>query len=410
MADRFETENEYGAGVVLSWASLLENNTREQAEMTSRSRVIHGHLALMPDAHLGMGATVGSVLQTRNAIIPAAVGVDIGCGMIAVRTDLDRGALDEAACRRILGRIRDTVPSGFGRGNSSVVDEARAFVQRRGWAPGVEGNQELQQRALAQFCSLGDGNHFAEVAEAEDGTVWAIVHSGSRGVGNVLATRHTKAAQEFCDLNDLALEHRDLAYLVAGTEQFEAYIADMLWTQEYAYWQRDAMMTRVLAAIEAEAPFSEVERINCHHNYSEPLGDGLWLTRKGAIAAYVGMRGIIPGSMGDATYVVTGLGNADAYHSSPHGAGRVLSRGGARRDLDVEAFKVQMAGKTWQDRNAADLIDEAPSAYKPISRVMEDAATLVQPLARLSQFINYKGIGQQRRRKPVSTRTDGGEA
>lgn len=399
MQIRFETENEFGAGLVMSWASLLEDNTREQAKMTSRSRVLVGHLALMPDAHLGMGATVGSVLKTRQAIIPAAVGVDIGCGMIAVQTDLDRGALDEAMCRRILGRIREGVPSGFGKGNVVPVPEWAEFVARFGYSPTVAPDGNLITRASQQFCSLGDGNHFAEVAEDEDGKVWCIVHSGSRGVGNTLATMHVRAAKEYCAAIGERLEHFDLAYLSAGTPQFEAYIADMTWAQEYAYWQREAMMTRVLAAIEAEAPFSEAERINCHHNYSEPLGDGTWLTRKGAIAAHVGTMGIIPGSMGDATYIVRGLGNADAYHSSPHGAGRVLSRGGARRELDVDAFRARMEGKVWQDRNAQDLIDEAPSAYKPIATVMEDAASLVEPVAVLSQFVNYKGIGQQRRRK-----------
>lgn len=399
MTDRFDTENEFGAGTVLSWASLLETNTREQAEMTSRSRVLAGHLALMPDAHLGMGATVGSVLRTAGAIIPAAVGVDIGCGMIAVRTDLKRDALDLDACRRILGCIRENVPSGFGRGNITPVPEWADFVTRRGYSPTVMLDANLIGRAAQQFCSLGDGNHFAEVAEDADGTVWAIVHSGSRGVGNVLAQRHIKIAQAYCEANDLTIEHVDLAYLVAGTAEFEAYIADMLWAQGYAFWQRDAMMTRVLAAVATEAEFSEQERINCHHNYSEPLADGLWLTRKGAIDASLGRPGIIPGSMGDATYVVHGLGNADSYNSSPHGAGRVLSRGGARRELDVDAFRAQMVGKTWQDRNADDLIDEAPNAYKPIAMVMQDAASLVEPVAVLRQFINYKGIGQQRRKK-----------
>lgn len=396
---RYETENEFGAGVVLSWASMLEDNTREQAERTSRSSRVAGHVALMPDAHLGMGATVGSVIRTNNSIIPAAVGVDIGCGMIAVRTDLERCKLGIEQCRRILGLIRDTVPSGFGKGNAQVQPEARAFVEAHGWAEGVIGQPELQQRALAQFCSLGDGNHFAEVAEDRDGYAWAIVHSGSRGVGNVLAVHHTRVAKDFCEANDFPLEDQDLAFLIGGTPEFDAYIGDMLWAQEYAFWQRDAIMTRVLAAVEAEAAFSEIERINCHHNYAEEIGPDNWLTRKGAIDAHEGKRGIIPGSMGDATYIVSGLGNAEAYWSSPHGAGRVLSRGAARRELDIGEFRARMEGKVWQDRNADDLIDEAPASYKPIETVMQDAATLVAPAAILTQFINYKGIGKQRRKR-----------
>lgn len=398
MVERYETDNEYGSGVVLSWASLLDQNALEQAQMTSRSPVIAGHLALMPDAHLGMGATVGSVLRTRQAIIPAAVGVDIGCGMIAVQTDLERGNLSEAARRRILGRIRDAVPAGVGRGQPSIIPEAHEFMAREGWAPGTLADQALQQRAMSQFCSLGDGNHFCEVAEDKDGRVWAIVHSGSRGVGNVLAVKHIKVAQEWCEANDRPLEHRDLAYFDGGTPEMAAYVADMQWAQQYAYWQREAMMTRVLAAVAAEAAFSEVQRINCHHNYSEPQDGGYWLTRKGAINAERGRMGIIPGSMGAATYIVRGLGNLDSYASSPHGAGRVLARGAARRELDVDEFRALMEGKTWQDMDATDLIDEAPGAYKPIDQVMADAATLVEPVTVLSQFINYKGVGQQRKK------------
>ena len=394
----YRTENEYGAGEVISWASIIDENTVEQAQRTSRSSVIDGHVALMPDAHLGIGATVGSVLVTADAIIPAAVGVDIGCGMIAVRTDVERGVLDQAACHRILARIRESVPSGFGKGNAEVQPEARQFVAKQGWAPGVDGQPELQQRALAQFCSLGDGNHFAEVAEDRDSVVWAIVHSGSRGVGNVLANHHIRIAQDFCAANAFRLEDSALAFLSVGTDEFDAYIADMQWAQEYAFWQRDVMMTRVLAAVAEEVTFSELERINCHHNYSVEVDGGKWLTRKGAIAAEAGIRGIIPGSMGDATYIVTGRGNEKAYHSSPHGAGRVLSRGAARRGLDVDEFRSHMTGKVWQDRDADDLIDEAPAAYKPIETVMEDAASLVESTAILSQFINMKGIGKRRKK------------
>lgn len=396
--NRYDTENIHGTGTVLSWASILDEGTLDQAKMTSRSPVLKGHLALMPDAHLGMGATVGSVLKTDNAIIPAAVGVDIGCGMIAVRTDLERGVLTDEMSRRILGGIRDMVPSGFGKSNQQPVSEWSDFVNKFGYSQSVLPDPDLIARAANHFCSLGDGNHFAEVAQDKDGMVWAIVHSGSRGVGNILATRHTKVAQEFCAMYGLPIEHRDLAYLVAGSKEFDLYVEDMQWAQHYAYWQREAMMTRVLAAISAEANFSEMQRINCHHNYTEFREDGSMITRKGAIAAYEGTMGIIPGSMGDATYVVRGRGNPESYHSSPHGAGRVYSRGAARRGLDVREFKVKMEGKIWQDRDAEDLIDEAPDAYKPIETVIQDSATLVEPVTVLNQFINYKGIGQKRKR------------
>lgn len=373
---------ESGGQPVRSWASILDDGTLQQALMTARSEAMAGPLALMPDAHLGMGATVGSVLLTKG-IIPAAVGVDIGCGVSAFKTDIRREVIDEETAKRILGRIRETIPSGVGKAHLSISSEARDFVKRRGW-PSIKDDQ----RILAQFGTLGSGNHFAEVSEDSDGIVWVLVHSGSRGIGNMIAQRHIKVAQGL----GADVEHRDLAFLPNGSTELAAYLDDMLWAQDYAHNQRKAMVVAAYEALVDAVPGEIESEIYCHHNYSEPDASGTWLSRKGAIGASVGVMGIIPGSMGAATYIVKGKGNADSYNSSPHGAGRMLSRGRARRELDLEEFRSQMVGKVWDDRNAKALLDEAPLAYKPIEAVMEDAKDLVEPVTVLKAFINYKGL------------------
>ena len=404
---RYETENGFGKGVVLSWASILDENCREQAEAISRVPILDGHLALMPDAHFGFGPPVGSALRTRGAIMPYAVGVDIGCGMIAIETDLERGALvgKEGA---ILGGIRAGIPSGVGTSHPSPTAASARFFEQYGMAPGaVEGqmvagkktglvdarHRPMTDTARIQFGTLGAGNHFVEVSATEEGRVWVVLHSGSRGIGNQLATMHVKHAQDFATKEGIALEDKDFAYVPMGTWKYNASLADMLWAQTYAREQREAMMDALIAAVEVETGrFSLGERINCHHNYAEQIAPGLWLTRKGAIDASLGMMGIIPGSMGAATHIVRGRGCAEAYNTAPHGAGRILGRKVDKKTLDVEAFRAQMAGKTWLDRDATALLDEAPGAYKPIEAVIADSAALIEPVAALSQFINYKGL------------------
>jgi RNA-splicing ligase RtcB len=251
-----------------------------------------------------------------------------------------------------------------------------------------------RDKVTLQFGTLGAGNHFVEVCEDSDENVWLLLHSGSRGIGNMLATAHVADAKIHCDLEGIALEDKDFAYFHAGTREAEAYLADMLWAQAYAYSQREAMMDNLIEAVSLRAgrDWNIKKRINCHHNYAEQRPDGAWLTRKGAIDASVGRMGIIPGSMGAATYIVRGKGNAESYHTSPHGAGRILGRKQAKRSLDVAEFKKQMEGKTWLDRDAAALLDEAPSAYKPIETVIADSAELVEPVTVLGQFVNYKGL------------------
>ncbi len=400
MIEEIVTENDHGAGVVKSWASIIDDNTREQAALISRSNIVEGHLALMPDAHFGYGPPVGTALRTRDGVMPYAVGVDIGCGMIAAETTLKREQLigHEGA---ILEAIRELIPSGVGRGHDrESLNAADVFVEEHGFPKGLESGafdaeqvKRMRKKIKPQFGTLGAGNHFVEVCEDDEGTVWLLLHSGSRGIGNMLATGHQKRARAFCGQKKIPLEHQDMAYFPMGSAGADIYLLDMVWAQEYAFKQREAMMDNLILAVEMSVDnWDIVERINCHHNYAELQDDGAWLTRKGAIDASEGVPGIIPGSMGAATYIVRGKGNEEAYRTSPHGAGRVLSRNAARRTLDEGQFRTQMEGRTWLDRDAGKLLDEAPSAYKPIEQVMKDSEDLVETVAVLSQFINYTGL------------------
>lgn len=394
---RYETETEQGRGLVLSWASLIDDLTREQAERTSRSPVIDGHLALMPDCHFGMGATVGSVMRMKGGVIPAAIGVDIGCGMLAVRTDLTRGAISEQAGRHILGLIRERIPSGVGQNHPAPTADAGAFFAKHGpigrTTTTRNGKGSLREISAVQFGTLGSGNHFAEVSEDGEGAVWLIVHSGSRALGMAIAESYCVQAREICQREGLPIEHADLAYLPDGVPDRDWYLAEMFYAQRYAWAQREAMMARMLESLAEVVPgWTEIDRVHCHHNYAVEQAGGVLLARKGAIAADRGDMGIIPGSMGAATHIVKGLGNHDAYESAPHGAGRIMSRGQARRILSVDDFRAQMTGRIWQDRDADKLIDEAPGTYKPIEVVMRDAASLVETVTVLRQFINYKGV------------------
>ena len=400
MIEEIVTESDHGAGVVKSWASIIDDNTREQATLISRSNIVEGHLALMPDAHFGYGPPVGTALRTRDGVMPYAVGVDIGCGMIAAETTLKREQLTghEGA---ILEAIREMIPSGVGRGHDgAILNAADAFVEEHGFPKGLESGafdagrvKQMRKKIKPQFGTLGAGNHFVEVCDNDEGTVWLLLHSGSRGIGNMLATGHQQRARAFCGEKKIPLEHQDMAYFPMGSAGADIYLLDMVWAQEYAFKQREAMMDNLISAVEMSVDdWDIVERINCHHNYAELQEDGAWLTRKGAIDASEGVPGIIPGSMGAATYIVRGKGNEEAYRTSPHGAGRVLSRNAARRTLSEDEFRTQMEGRTWLDRDAAKLLDEAPGAYKPIEQVMKDSQDLVETVAVLGQFINYKGL------------------
>ncbi|MCW2496230.1 RtcB family protein [Jatrophihabitans sp.] len=377
---------------LMNWASIIEEATLAQAKVSSTMPFIHPHIALMPDAHLGKGATVGSVIPTLGAIIPAAVGVDIGCGMMAVRTQYHRDELTGDA-RQLHAAIASAIPLSAGKYNGAIQDSAAPRVAELEAMPGIEQADAIAPNWRMQLGSLGSGNHFIEVSEDEDGLVWLFLHSGSRGVGNKLAQKWIKTAQDQCQQRWITLPDPDLAYLVEGDPEFWSYMEALRWAQRFAYLNREEMMARVVAAFEAwHGPVEASVTVNCHHNYTERerhFGKDVWLSRKGAINASDGVLGLIPGSMGDLSYVVRGKGNALALNSSPHGAGRNHSRSAARRLFTRDDLNTRMGGIAWGESDA--FLDEHPNAYKPIDQVMADAADLVEVLHQLRQFVNVKG-------------------
>lgn len=380
---------------LVSWASLIDDKTVDQARTSATMPFIYPHLALMPDAHLGLGATVGSVIPTLGAIMPAAVGVDIGCGMIAVRTQF--AASDLPVDRRpVREQIERAVPLSAGKQNRKIVAtaepriaELEALAEAKGFDPArFAGNWR------EQLGSLGSGNHFIEVSVDELDRVWLFLHSGSRGVGNKIAQHHIAVAKRLAKQWWIDLPDPDLAYLVEGTPEFTRYIAELRWAQHFALLNREEMMDRVARQVGewVGTPVEEQERINCHHNFTEcemHFGKRVWVSRKGAIQADLGRPGLIPGSMGTASYVVEGLGHPMSLNSSPHGAGREHSRTKARQLFTHEQLREAMVGIEFRDTDA--FLDEIPQAYKPIDRVMADAAELVKVRHVLRQLVNVKG-------------------
>jgi RNA-splicing ligase RtcB len=393
---------------VLVWGSI-EDATIQQAARLSRLPFVVGHVALMPDAHVGLGSTIGTVFATSGAIIPAAIGVDIGCGMVAQRLGICANDLPDGL-DQLHHLIQESIPAGVGRGHldGARVSEADATIDRllatrRDW------DDRDRTRAYSQFASLGSGNHFIELSLDEHDDVWAVLHSGSRGIGNALATKHIECAKGLMRQYFIELDDQDLAYLVEGTDEFRAYIDDMEWAQAYAFANRGAMMDEVVRQV-AHALGRELHpdpAINCHHNYTvkEHLGNrDVWLTRKGAIRAGEGDLGVIPGSMGTSTYIVQGRGSVSSYMSSSHGAGRRLSRTEARRTLTVESLNEQMQGLAWNASDAKSLLDEHPDAYKPIAEVMAAQQDLVEVVHELRQILNYKGVEAPRVRRSGNAR------
>jgi tRNA-splicing ligase RtcB (3'-phosphate/5'-hydroxy nucleic acid ligase) len=391
-----------------NWASILEPQAREQAERTASMPFIFPHLALMPDAHHGKGATVGSVIPTLGAIIPAAVGVDIGCGMCAVRTQF---TIEDVARLGNLAGLREAIekaiPLSAGNYNTVYYDERTCDrVGELEAMDGVASAEAIASNWRMQLGSLGSGNHFIEVSLDEQDRLWLFLHSGSRGVGNKLANKHIKIALGLCQQWWITLPDPDLAYLVEGTDEFWAYIRDLRWAQHFAMLNREEMMQRVTDCTGAWAgkPVESEETVNCHHNYTEQMPGELlahwrtreagrrghvWLSRKGAIDASEGKPGLIPGSMGTASYVVTGKGDTLSLWSSPHGAGRNYSRSAARRTFTRAQLDAAMDGIEWGRSDA--FLDEIPGAYKPIDQIMADAAGLVEVRHTLRQIVNVKG-------------------
>lgn len=382
---------------LMNWASILEPNTKEQALISASMPFIFPHIALMPDAHLGKGATVGSVIPTLGAIIPAAVGVDIGCGMIAARTQWTEEQVRKAGpLVTIRHGIENAVPLSAGKYNEHLnytAFDRVAWLRDRATALRVDPDSYAANWHL-QLGSLGSGNHFIEVTVDEEGMVWLFLHSGSRGVGNKIAQHFIRVAVEQCKKWWISLPDPDLAYLVEGTDEFWAYMRTLRWAQDFAVENREEMMARVISVMQVHMGEVMVasEWVNCHHNFTEQekhFGKNVWVSRKGAIRAQEGDLGLIPGSMGTASYVVEGKGNRLSLNSSPHGAGRNHSRSAARKLFTHEQLREAMKGIEYRD--TPEFIDEIPQAYKDIDVVMADAADLVTIRHTLRQIVNVKG-------------------
>lgn len=381
----------------VNWASILEEKTAEQAYTLSGMPFIFPHLALMPDAHLGKGATVGSVIPTLGAVIPAAVGVDIGCGMIAVRTEFTKDDfMTVAGLPALRESIERAIPMSAGKYTYHFTGTAQDRINNlERLADELGASPEWHAPNWRnQLGTLGSGNHFVEISLDEEDRVWLFLHSGSRGVGNKIAQYHIGVAQSLCKKWWIDLPDKDLAYLPEDTEEFEHYISELQWAQEFALLNREEMMDQVIRCVESwiREPVVETQRVNCHHNYTEQeqhFGKTVWLSRKGAINAEPGRWGLIPGSMGTASYVVQGLGNKLSLNSSPHGAGREYSRSAARKTFTMEQLEADMVGIEW--RRTDKFLDEIPGAYKDIDVVMQDASDLVTIRHTLRQILNCKG-------------------
>lgn len=380
---------------LVSYASIIDEATLNQAIETSKMPFIFGRVTLMPDAHFGKGSTIGSVIPTTDAIMPAAVGVDIGCGMQAVRLPLEGSELKYQDLIDWRDLVQKLVPMGRGQ-NQLLTDRTLAVAER------LRKDYEFYRSDPAEFHpnwdlqlgSLGSGNHFIEVDEDEEGLIWLTLHTGSRGVGLKMANHHIAIAKDRCKLWYVELPNEDLAFLPKGTKEIEDYIWDLVWAQEYARENRNEIMARLLGAVSKIWGISGYEElIDCHHNYMETenhWGKNVWITRKGAIRARTGDLALIPGSMGTPSYIVRGKGNRAAFESAPHGAGRTGSRSQAFKNFSFEQAQAAMAGVIWGQNPK--LVDESPLAYKDIRQVMEDAADLIEPIHTLRPLLNIKGL------------------
>ena len=378
----------------------VESHARQQLANVARLPIVFGHVAAMPDVHAGIGATVGSVIPTRGAIIPAAVGVDIGCGMNAVRLSLKADELPDSLAR-VRAEIERSVPVGFGEHvDARARREACAPLARRLAGiirrhPKVAKMQRDHERKwVRQMGSLGGGNHFIELCLDESERLWVMLHSGSRGIGNCIGRYFIALPREAMLKTDVHLPDRDLAWLSEGTKPFDDYVEAVGWAQDYAFANRGEMMDLILEVLRRHFPAFEItgEAINCHHNYVQQekhFGERVFVTRKGAISAREGELGIIPGSMGARSYIVRGKGNPESFHSCAHGAGRRMSRTEAKRRFSRADLEAQTQGV--ECRKDKGVLDEIPGAYKDIDRVMADQTDLVEVVHTLKQVVCVKG-------------------
>lgn len=382
------------------WTDDVDERSIEQLTNIASLPFIHHHVAAMPDVHLGIGATIGSVIATHKAIIPAAVGVDLGCGMVAARLSLTANELDEKALQKVFDQISRDVPVGRAqhRDERVLVDAAKPFE------PGLKALTDRHPQLLKAFGkfskwtnqmgTLGGGNHFIEVCLDETDQVWVMLHSGSRGIGNAIADYFIQLARKDMERWMIQLPDSDLAYFPEGSEHFADYVEAVHWAQDYAMQNRTSMLELVLAALQRHLPPFTVttEAVNCHHNYvaqEHHFGENVWVTRKGAIRARKGDLGIVPGSMGARSFIVRGLGNPESFCSSAHGAGRKMSRTAAEKQFTVADMVAQTQGVIC--RKDKDVIDEIPGAYKDIDQVMANQADLTEILHTLKQVVCVKG-------------------
>jgi tRNA-splicing ligase RtcB (3'-phosphate/5'-hydroxy nucleic acid ligase) len=401
-----ETLHVEGGAHIKMWTHgvPVEEAAKEQLRKTATMPFIFRHIAVMPDVHLGKGSTVGSVIPTLAAVIPAAVGVDIGCGMIAAKTTLTASDLPDNLSG-VRAAVERAVPHGRspgkrdpgawgGRSPDNVVEAWRALSP--GFARIVEKYPHLEKtNHYVHLGTLGSGNHFVEVCLDEDQAVWFMLHSGSRGVGNAIGSHFISLAKQDMEQWMIHLPDQDLAYFPEGTQHFDDYVEAVEWAQNFARLNRETMMENVVAAVRRVIPKpfdSHVEAVNCHHNYvsrERHFGKDILVTRKGAVSARRGELGIIPGSMGARSYIVRGLGNEDSFHSCSHGAGRKMSRTEARKRFTVEDHRAATAGV--ECRKDENVIDETPAAYKDIDAVMSAQQELVEVVHTLKQVVCVKG-------------------
>lgn len=382
------------------WTNEVDDRSRQQLANIASMPFVHHHVAAMPDVHLGIGATVGSVIATHKAIIPAAVGVDIGCGMVAARLSLTANDLDEKSLKKVFDQISRDVPVGRAQHQDSrvLVDSVRPFEP--GLKVLVDRHPELLKsfgklsKWANQMGTLGGGNHFIEICLDESNQVWVMLHSGSRGIGNAIADYFIKLARKDMERWMVQLPDRDLAYFPEGSEHFADYVEAVHWAQDYAFANRQAMLELVLQGLQNHLPPYTVttEAVNCHHNYvamEHHYGANVWVTRKGAIRAREGDLGIVPGSMGARSFIVRGKGNAESFCSSAHGAGRRMSRTEAAKTFTEADLEQQTSGVIC--RKDKGVIDEIPGAYKDIDVVMENQKDLTEILHTLKQVVCVKG-------------------
>lgn len=375
------------------WTDQVEPDAMKQLVNIASLPFVFKHVAVMPDVHLGKGATVGSVIATSGAVIPAAVGVDIGCGMSAVKLRAARAGNLDGRLTELRRSIERAIPVGFNE-NREPLPGSMAW---KGWGRFKDLHpraQELKDKAQRQLGSLGGGNHFIELCRDDSDGVWVMLHSGSRNIGNKLATFHIESAKGLMRRLSVSLPDPDLAYYAQGTSEYEAYLRDLRWAQDYAALNRELMMERVLREVGrslGREPEAEM-RVDCHHNFAvmeRHFGREVLVTRKGAVRARAGDMGIIPGSMGTWSYIVRGKGNADSFDSCSHGAGRRMSRTAARKRFSSADLRKQTEGV--ECRKDAGVVDEIPGAYKSIEEVMRNQEDLVEIVARIKQVLCVKG-------------------